>query len=776
MALFICVTIHAVQAQTNGGGWAVLGPVPVFPGEPESENESAQKEAFDREDFDVASLKVAVGQEIIIQSNSYQWQNTKASEGIVTFDDIYKDKDFVYAYAHMEIDRGESGEVLFGVGSDDAVKVWLNGKLIHEKWVARSFTIDEDLIPVTLRKGKNQILLKVQDQSFDWKFSCRVLTPEMFSNQLETKSAVGDLDAVKQLITFGADVNAKGASGLTALQSAKIKGRTDIIELLLEKGADSDVAFPPTASLINQMFNRQIEDDGPGASVLVARGNEVIYQNVFGHRNIKKDQPITLASEFRIGSITKQFTAAAILRLQEEGKLSVKDPVSKFISDIPNGDVITIHQLLTHISGIQSYTNQPDFIEKVTTEIQPEELVKKISTYKTEFEPGTSWNYNNSAYFMLGYIISKVSGASYGDYLKREFFEPLGMKHTGVYTKKAKLKEEALGYSSAAGDFEMATDWDMSWAGGAGNLYSTPEDLLLWNQAVFNGDLLEPASLEAALTPVKLSDGSDPSPLGMNGYGYGWAINEFRGLNEYSHGGGLHGFLTYLAHFPESDLNVVVLTNCSPGQFNPSGWARQISELYLWEDMEAQKSFAINNDVDAKSYRDFVGRYEYPGGAVMVVTEESGQLYAQLTGQQKFEIFPSEKDVFFWKVVDAQISFERDASGQVISGLHQQGGGQLKVPRIADIESINIDPAILAQYSGTYEMNPSFSIEITTEADRIYAQATNQPKFELFPVSNTEFQLKEVVAKVAFVKDDKGQVEHLILHQANMEQKAMKVK
>lgn len=776
LAGFLWLTTFPSQGQTDQETWMVIGPISVFDSEPEPENEAVQKEVFNRTDFDVAGIKIAGDSNQTINDQPYKWQPIESKKYVVSFDEVFGDKDFVYAYAYLEIEHPEAGEALLGIGSDDAVKVWLNDDLVHENWVARAFTLDEDLVTVNLKAGKNKLLLKIQDKTGDWKFSCRLMTPELFSDQLAIKASIGDLDAVELLLTYGADINAKGSAGLTPLQVAQIKGRTEIVDLLKEKGADSSIELPKTGKLINFMFESLIEADGPGAAVMVAKGGDMVYQKGFGLRNIKKKQPITMESEFRIGSITKQFTAAAILKLQEAGKLSVKDPLSKFVPDFPKGDEITIHQLLTHISGIRSYTGQSEFIANVTNEMHPDSLVKIIAGYSQEFDPGTSWNYNNSAYFLLGHIVGKVSEQPYGDYLHAQFFAPLGMTQTGVYTKEAKLNQEALGYSRAAGTYSLAMDWDMSWAGAAGNLYSIPEDLLKWNNAIFEDGLLQSKSMEAAFTPVKLKDGSDPSTMNMDGYGYGWAINQFRGTMEISHGGGLHGFLTYLAYFPDSKLSVVVLTNCSPGSFNPAAWARQIAEYYLWDQMEAQASFALNTEIDPESYKEYIGRYEYPGGAVMVVTEETGHLYAQLTGQPRFEIFPSSKDAFFWKVVEAQINFERDASGSVVGGLHKQGGSELKVPKIEDVKSIELDPSVLVAYQGTYQLNPTFMIEITSEGSQLFAQATGQPKFELFPISETEFALKAVVAQVDFIKDDQGTVTHLILHQANMEQKADKIK
>jgi CubicO group peptidase (beta-lactamase class C family) len=759
--------------------WFLLGPIPVSV-DPEP-NEEAQKKAFAldflAEQGGETAIHPAPGLAHKIDGEEYTWQLAHAEDDVVDLVKVYGIKEFVVAYAWAEIDVPEATTALLGIGSDDGVKVWLNGELVHENWIGRAVNKDDDLVPATFQKGKNQLLLKVQNQEFDWGFACRVLGSASLTEKLVSSAGRGDLDNMELLLSHGADVNATIDPGLTALHSAKIHGREDTVKFLLEKGADPNIEMPPKRELADAVFERVIKGDSPGAAVLIAKDGEILYQKGFGFASLEHHVPITPETKFRIGSITKQFTAAAVLKLQEDGLLSVKDPLSKFIPDYPRGDEVTIHHLLTHTSGIHSYTGKPDFMKTVTVETKPEDLIESFKNDEFDFDPGEKWLYNNSGYFLLGYIIQEVSGESYGDYLKNHFFDPLDMKDTGVHHWSLILEHEATGYSYQNGKFKKALDWDMSRAGGAGALYSTVGDLYRWNEAVFNGKVLGESSLEAAFTPVTLNDGSKANAMGF-GYGYGWVLLEIRGMKEIGHGGGLNGFSTYLGRYPEQKVTVAVLTNCVPPPpgLSAEDGAHEIAEIYLWDQMEVRESFAVDATVDPSLYDDYVGRYGYPEGAILIVTKEGDRLFAQLTGQPKFGIFPRSETEFFWKVVDAQVTFVRNEEGEVTHAIHRQGGREFEAPKLKDEAPVDVDPAVYDAYVGQYEFKNIGTLTVSKEEDRLFVQMTGQPKVEIFPRSETEFFLKIVNAQITFVKNDEREVVKAILNQGGMEIEAPKIK
>jgi len=757
--------------------WFVLGPFAVFPDSADPKDIETQKAAFENDPLNPEKVKkVNPGKKQKIDGVEYQWQLLESENDIIDFHPTMGDTDFVIVYAWAEIETSEEKTALFGFGSDDAIKIWLNGKLVHENWIPRAIQQDDDLVPLTLKKGKNQLLCKIQDMQQDWAFACRRIGAESFPEKLIVSSMRGDLDNLKMLLSYGADVNATIEPGITALHAAKLHGRKETGDFLLKNGANADIQMPGREELTEAMINRVKKDNYPGAAVLISRDGDMLYNKGFGYAELSHNTPISPETKFRIGSITKQFTAAAILKLQEDGLISVEDKLSKYIPDFPRGEEVTIDRLLTHTSGIHSFTSQPNFLDRVRLEISAQEMVDSIKSYKYDFDPGEKYLYNNSGYFLLGYLIEQITKKTFAEYLQETFFDPIGMKNSGIHDWHTILVHEATGYSVIGGKLQKAMDWNMSQAGGAGAIYSTVGDLYLWNEAVFGGKVLSEKSLQAAFTPAVLNDGN-PAMQGGGGYGYGWIIGEFRGLKSISHSGGLHGFLSYLVRFPEKNFTISVLHNASPPVgFTPGGLAYELAPIYLWEELEAQQSFSTSEDVDKDLYGLYAGKYEYPQGMIMTISQEDDRLFAQMTGQPKFEIFPRSENEFFWKVVDAQITFHLDESGKITHAMHFQGGQNLKVPRIEEEAPAVVDPAVFDAYIGEYKLAQAAIITVTRENDKLFVQLTGQPKFEIFPRSETEYFLKVVKADVTFKKDDSGKVSGLILFQGGIEQNAPKVK
>ncbi len=756
--------------------WLVLGPLPVFQGKADPADQEAQRKAFDAAQVLPKDLTPGFEQRKLMYGGSdFTWKTITSGGNPINLAQTFGDSNFAIAYAWTQIDMPDTLSTLLGIGSDDGVKVWLNGQQVHDNWIGRECRADDDVVPVKFRKGPNSLLLKIQNMEGEWAFCVRALGPKQLTEILADAARRGDLDAMRPILEKGAPVNARNALGLTPLQAARIAGREDAATLLLTQGADARLPQPSPESLADALLRSQTTVSSPGAEVLVSKDGKIVYEKGFGLADVAKHVPITAHTRFRIGSITKQFTAAAILKLQEEGKLSVRDPLARFIPDFPRGNEVTLIHLLTHTSGIHSYTDNPDFIAKVTTPVEQDSLVAAIKTYPFDFNPGDRWQYSNSGYFLLGYIVGKVSGMPYGEFLKQNFFIPLKMTETGVHTRNAAIPDEAMGYMVEHDSVVRALDWDMSWAGGAGALYSTVGDLYRWNEGIFGGKVLHDSTLRAAWTPAKLKDGSPASIPGAGSYGFGWMIGKTRGIDDIFHGGGLHGFISSLARYPAEKVTVVALSN-SLYQVNAQNIAPQIAELFLYEKMDNQASFASATGIDPKTYADYVGRYEYPQGAILSVTSEENRLYAQLTGQSRFEIFPSKKDEFYWKVVDAQVSFVRDEKGVVIRAIHHQGGTTFNAPKLADERPVVVNPALFDAYAGQYEIAPGTILTVTREGDRLFVQMTGQPKFEIFPRSDTEYFLTAVKADITFKKGTEGKVSGLTLKQAGMETPARRVK
>ena len=384
--------------------------------------------------------------------------------------------------------------------------------------------------------------------------------------------------------------------------------------------------------------------------------------------------------------------------------------------------------------------------------VTPEKLIASFQNDPPDFAPGAGFLYNNSAYFLAGQVVAKVSGKPYATYLKETFFDPLGMKDTGVFVNASPPAGVPRGYSFAEGKASLSLDWDMSWAGGAGALYSTTADLLRWSDALFGGKVLKEASFKEMTTPVKLPEGVD----GMN-YGCGLAMSELRRLPCISHSGGLNGWSCDFLYFPQQHCTVIALTNSMPSApgFEPGTIARNLAEKFLEEDIKKIPPLKEDPGVDRKSYPSLAGRYDYKN-AVATVSVENDRLYAQLTGQPKHEIYPSAPDHFFWKVTDAQVEFLRDSKGVVTAARHTQGGNTFTAKRLE--AEVKLTAAELDAILGKYQYGALGVLTVTRDGDAVFAQMTGQPKMPIFPKSATEFEWRAVKASVRFEKDKEGKV------------------
>ena len=346
---------------------------------------------------------------------------------------------------------------------------------------------------------------------------------------------------------------------------------------------------------------------------------------------------------------------------------------------------------------------------------------------------------------------------SLADYLEDSLFKPLGMNNTGVYTVTRLLENEAYGYDRDSMNIVKALNWDMTWAGGAGALYSTAQDLYTWNEAVFNGKVLSAESMAAAFTPVVLNSGEKIE------YGFGWSLSDYRGSNFISHGGGLHGFLSYIARQPEEKTTVVVLCNSTqpPAGINPTSNAYTLAEYVLWKDMAKQSTLTSDIQVDEKILASYTGRYDYGQGMILKVTINGKQLNAQMTGQPMFPIYPASDSEFNWKVVDASIKFVTDETGKVTHAIHHQNGQVLEAKKLSDEARISVDPALFDGYAGKYDGGNNLIIVVTKEGDKMYMQGPGLPKYQLIPASATEYFTEEIKARFTFKQDDSGKTNEL---------------
>jgi CubicO group peptidase (beta-lactamase class C family) len=344
-----------------------------------------------------------------------------------------------------------------------------------------------------------------------------------------------------------------------------------------------------------------------GMSLAVVRGADTITLKGYGSADLELDVPTPPGAVYEIGSVTKQFTAAAVFQLAARNVLSLDDGITKFLPDYPTqGHRITIRSLLNHTSGIKGYTELPRFWTAIAMRDLPRDsLVAMFSAEPFDFAPGDMMIYNNSAYFLLGLIIEKASGESYETYVKRHLFDPLGMRATHYCTNDLIVKNRAKGYAFGGQGLARAPYLSHRWPYAAGSICSTAGDLLIWNHALHGprgvgGTLLAASAYRAFLTPDTLNDGTRLR------YAHGLSITETGGRRRMSHGGGIYGYLSESRYYPDADLIIVVLINTA-GPVNPAAVADAIEEVVLGKPPSPpERRFA--GDLSR-----FVGTYEGPG-------------------------------------------------------------------------------------------------------------------------------------------------------------------
>jgi D-alanyl-D-alanine carboxypeptidase len=629
--------------------------------------------------------------------------------------------------------------------------------------------------------------------------------------------------------------------------------------LILTASLAQAAVDPKLASELDAFVAARFKTDEPGVAVLVVKDGETILRKGYGLAEVELGVPIKPAMVFRIGSVTKQFTAAAILQLVEQGKISLDDDVTKYLPDFPtHGHPITIERLLSHTSGIANNTDQPGWMSSIRTDQTPAQLIASFKDLPPDFAPGEKWSYTNSAYLLLGAIIEKVSGEPYAAYIQKHLFDPLGLKETGYDDPDAIIPGRVVGYGYTGKGYVNNQYLSMTQPYSAGALLSTVDDLRRWSEAFLGGKVVSPALVQRALTPVKLVSGT------ATGYGYGWGISNYEGHRIIEHGGGIFGFNAYELVMPDDHLFVAVLSNVAgkqPGTGyvarslaamtigkprNPKGVmlspaeAGELAAIYRADSKRAltisseggklyahetggprnlltplsPNEFALPDSFNRlRAVRDSAGKVTaiesdaaYEGVVRFARTDEkpavhvdpkgvklepaqldrlagvfslgpsfdftvartNDKLFGQATGQPAFELIPTSETEFVPQGVDARITFTLAEGKATMLVLHQNGHdteGKRKADGPAPQQTVAVDPKVLDQLAGRYALTPAFIITVTHEGNELFAQATGQPKLQIFAKSDSEWFYKAVDAQITFERDATGKVTRLVLHQ-----------
>jgi D-alanyl-D-alanine carboxypeptidase len=522
------------------------------------------------------------------------------------------------------------------------------------------------------------------------------------------------------------------------------------------------------AAEIDRMLEAAYPKGEPGAAAIVVRDGRTVLRKGYGLANVELGVPIAPEMVFRIGSVTKQFTAAAVMQLVEAGKVALDDPLTKFLPDYPvRGHLVTVEHLLTHTSGIHSYTSMPEFWQTQALDSSLDELITVFKNEPFDFDPGEKWLYNNSGYVLLGAIVEKASGMKYADYMAQHVFEPLGLKHTTYGSVEPILPGRVEGYEKEGETLKNARYLGMSKPFSAGALVSNVDDLAAWNTALEAGRVVSRASLDRMQTPYRLKDGSD------TGYGYGLSLYDEQGSHVVTHGGGINGFLCSALRLPADRVFVAVLTNRGYGA-GPDDLSRRIAALATGHPFVDPQAVVVPEAVLER----YVGVYRIDEKQTRTISREGTRLFSQRSGGERNEILPESETRFFFKddrgrPTLARLEFVTDAGGRVLEVQMRDGPEHDRAPRTDEKAKqrteIALPESALAPLVGRYELVPGFVLAITLENGQLMSQATGQGRVPLFAESETEFFLKVVDAQITFVRDATGAATSLVLHQGGQD-------
>lgn len=424
---------------------------------------------------------------------------------------------------------------------------------------------------------------------------------------------------------------------------------------------------------MEEVVQSSVSDGQFMGSVLVDQHGKILLDKGYGYANLEWQIPNSPTTKFRLGSVTKQFTAAAILLLEDSGKLKITELVKKYMPEAPAAwDDITIFNLLTHTSGIPNYTRFPEFAAITTFTKTPEQQLELFRNKPLVFQPGTQYEYNNSGYMLLGYLIEKISGQSYQEFVVKNIFKPLGMNDSGYDSHAAIIPHRASGYEKKPNGITHAEYLDMSLPYSAGSLYATTHDLLRWQEGLFGGKLLSSESLTKMITPFK------------NNYGFGVVIQSVDGSKSIMHAGGINGFNAILLYFPEDKLTIVSLSNMNAIGYVAQDIAMKMVRLAHGHTVTLpyeRKHVTISPDILKK----YLGTYQVKSEGIaytkisydLIIAIDDDNLMAQSPTLPQTQLFLESESKFFGKIPDVQIEFFTNDQGKVSHLVLTQDGESL---------------------------------------------------------------------------------------------------
>lgn len=503
--------------------------------------------------------------------------------------------------------------------------------------------------------------------------------------------------------------------------------------------------------------------DGPGAAVVITDHGKIIYQGWRGLADVQAKEPITPATVFRLGSITKQFSAAVVLQLVAEGKLSLDDPLSKFYPDYPQpGASATVRQLLNHTSGVQSYTDIPGWMVEANTNraYTTEQLMAVFKNLPSLSKPGETWAYNNSGYVLVGAIIEKVTGKAWHEAVRERIATPLHLTTLRYGVGEASVANMASGYRRGDdGSVQPAEKIHMSVPAAAGGLIGTVGDLAAWANGLHHGQVVDAASYKATTSPSNTADGK------VNPYGFGLEMEDVRGHPTIGHGGGIFGFVTASLYIPERDVFVAVFTNSAPPAMSPGEVAQKLAMLAVGDAFPVLQK----QPVDLKAMEPLLGAYKIEGSDdPRVLLSRGGKLFTRRSDSAELEVFPAGGKRFFYDGGMTWFDLKEGESGPVmefyLNGSHKAELAKRVGGVPADERPFDVSRSTLELYVGGYQVGGAVAV-VTLGDDGLSVKLGDQPTLRLIPRSETEFTVEKAGARVTFNGEAAGPAKSMTIHQ-----------
>jgi D-alanyl-D-alanine carboxypeptidase len=448
-----------------------------------------------------------------------------------------------------------------------------------------------------------------------------------------------------------------GLLGPAVLLLSGVAGIADIAGAAAPAPPGASAAPAALAARIDRYLAATYPAAEPGATVLVEKDGATLLRKGYGMANLELGVPLRPEMVFRVGSITKQFTAVAILQLAAQGKLALDDDITRYLPDLPTqGRTITLENLLTQTSGIKSYTSLDRWRARMREDISVAQMVDLLKNEPLDFAPGEKWLYSNSGYFLLGAVIEKVTGKPYAQYLAESLLAPLGLAHTSCDEDGPLVPGRVAGYEGTPGRYQNAAYLSMTHGLGAGALISNVDDLARWARALTSGALLRPDLFTRMTTSYHLKDGRP------TGYGYGLVLWSYGGHRVIEHNGGINGFAAELLLLPDDHATVVVLSNNAGHQPNPDFVAAWIASLLVGQPLDERPQVRLEPALLDR----YVGVYRINPTTIRVVTREGDRLYTErIPGGVKTEALAASATEFFYRDRLERLTFLQDAQGRV---------------------------------------------------------------------------------------------------------------